>query len=223
MTDAARPAVVALPWAHQFDADPDAYQDAAQDRVQIDARDMHVRSAGLYGGSHDSVDLGGAGCLQRMPTELRARGLPARPAPTLPESDRVHLDDDLLMSAAVALDVLASFTEDVEPGPDVLHRIAEVLTHVGTVAGIDEYTYNELLAHAAGELGQARSQMSRRLAGTVGENILTHDEGAAEPHLPSTPGTVVAAARRIEAMADAVVREAHLLLEAYNPVDYRQA
>lgn len=218
--DAKMPAVVALPWAHPA-FDPDADQALDSERIAAEARALQVHADELeVGEAPDAVaQLGRAApsTAKGLPPELRARGLPYEPWPSVPEEDREPLDIDALLSAAVALDVLTTRTKPVQERATILSELAEVSVSVGEEGGLGDGGLAELIAIAAGPVGTSRERLRQTWSDPElqpeGEEIL----------LPqSTPATVANALRRLERGGSAVIREACLLLDALSETEYRQ-
>ncbi len=210
--DAKMPAVVALPWAHPA-FDPETDRRGESERVAREAQALQVHADRLeVGEAPDPIaEHGGRGPrrLEALPPELRARGLPYEPWPSVPEEDREPLDLDALLSAAVALDVLTTRSKQVEARPTILSELAETAVSVGVEGGMGEAGLHELIQIASGPVGASRERLRETWSDPElqpeGEEIL----------LPqSTPETVANALRRLERGGAAVLRESCLLLDA---------
>lgn len=187
-------------------------------RVQMDRlaiRDPNEKAAGT---------LGSAGSAMGQPP-LLDHGLLFHPHPSIPDEDRTSFDPDALLAAAVALDILATGTRGIDSSPTVLTELTEVLLALGHFGGMDDTAVGRLLDHAQSPVGNSRAGLSRHVA--VRMSALPQadqDEptaiGAAHA---STPRAAAKALRRIEMAADVAVREARLLLDAQEIVQYKQA
>jgi hypothetical protein len=160
---------------------------------------------------------------------LRAVGLPAEPHPSVPPEDRRPVQQADLISAAVALDLLATQTRKLESERTVLSGLAVVLLHVGSLGGIDEAAVERLLGFAESATGRNRASLARQLAARMQRAAAPHpaDDGKMAPLArtprPTSPASVADALRRIETAANRAIGEARLRLEAQEPIDYKQA
>jgi hypothetical protein len=220
---------VILPWA-QPDSHADEAEAAASARVRDDARAVNIRRDRLAVRGRGERDLPersrSPGHQDGMPPLLPVT-LPFRPHPSIPETDRRTLDSRALMSLAVALDVLATLSRQVEGGDTVLADLTAALLQVGTLGGIDSKAEERLLSYAASRAGQIRATLSRQVASSMRAQPMAAAEvtgtGVTVAVL-STPRAVSRAVRRIEAATDVVLREARLRLEAQEKgTEYRQA
>lgn len=146
---------------------------------------------------------------------LAALGLPLEPHPTLPDEDRAHLDEDHLVSLAVALDVLSTATTSLQATPEVLQQLVQALIYVGRLGGLDLPRVQALLDFATGEAASRRTQLSDELF-QCQSRAAGGEDGA------SSPTSVLSATRDLERAAHLVVREAVLLLQAHEPIDYKR-
>ena len=155
---------------------------------------------------------------QRLDGTLATLGRPYRPEPTVPDTDRVPLDDRDAVAAAVALDVLSTWTRPVAGRPTVLAELTAVLARLLDVGGEQGPAARQgLLAHAGSPSGDDRAALSRRLAACLQAEDPQHEL------TPSSPEGVAEALRRLARMAELVVREAQLLLETRAGTEFRQA
>lgn len=216
--DAKMPAVVALPWAHPA-FDPDSDRATESERIAREAQALQVHADRLeVGEAPEAVAERAAGQRRRgdvLPPELRARGLPYEPWPSVPEEDREPLDLDALLTAAVALDVLTTRSKLIDGRPTILSELVETTVSVGVEGGLGEAGLHELIAIASGPVGMSRERLRETWSDPElqpeGEEIL----------LPqSTPQTVANALRRLESGGAAVIREACLLLDALAETRY---
>jgi hypothetical protein len=202
---------IALPWASlawPIDASPETAERRSshadtfsRQGRRVASRPQAARSSGLF-------------------PELAALGLPHNPEPTIPESDRAAVDDELLLRVAVVLDVMATATRRLAAGPTILAELTAIAARVanaGATGEEEETAMASLLAAAASEAGDGRAVLAR----SISERLATAEMGPA-PVL-STPTSVAAALRRTEQLAQAVVTAARLLLEAQADVTFRQA
>jgi hypothetical protein len=134
-----------------------------------------------------------------------------------------------LISAAVALDLLATQPRKLEGERTVLSDLAVVLLHVGSLGGIDELAVERLLGHAQSVTGRNRTLLSHQLAARMQEAAAPGPAGAERETTvvgtarPTSPRSVADALRRIETAADRAIAEARLRLEAQEPIEYKQA
>jgi hypothetical protein len=137
-----------------------------------------------------------------------------RREPSIPDTDRVPGDPSALASVAVLLDVMTTHTSALGPEPTLLAELVDLLTDLAALG--DQATtdhHQALLAAATSEIGARRALGARLLATSLTPDPLT---------APSTPDTAAAALRRIEAMAQLVIHDVYLRLEAAEPTDYKQ-
>lgn len=133
---------------------------------------------------------------------------PARPAHELPppvidETDRGDLDEAAWMSAAVALDVLATRLAPLKPSTGIIEAAVHRAVEVGALAGLAAQTLEALVEHAAGETGTRREQFTqyvRRKARAVAAT-------------PANPSDVHAAVQRLVLGARTLVHEARIAAE----------
>ncbi len=205
---------VMLPWApHDWEhamrvASARVQQEAVQLRVAPDRLRISAR-----GGSDEGPAPTPPGPALYAPA-LRSAGLPLEPHPSLADEDRSSLDEQGLVAAAVALDVLATRTRKLAATPTLLAELADTLRSVGGLGGVESENVPALLAHARSRSGTARAALCLTLAG----NLEDAHAGAAV----TTPESLWVALRRVEQAAGLVVREARLRLEARDKVNYRQ-
>lgn len=127
---------------------------------------------------------------------------PAIPSKTqIPERDRKLFDPDAWLSAAVALDVLATRLGAFEGKLVPIDEVVRVAIEVGIMGGLDTDEVTEMLTDAAGEIGNARAEVAPLL---------------------TQPRDVQRAIRLVRHGAQALVREARLELEAGAMTNYRQ-
>ncbi|MBI3179804.1 MAG: hypothetical protein HYZ27_09090 [Deltaproteobacteria bacterium] len=204
---------VMLPWAP---LDSDHHMRLASARVQHEAAEIKVAPDRLRiaerGEASDMPAPAHSGASLYTPA-LRSAGLPYQPHPSLADEDRAALDEQALVAAAVALDVLATRTRKLSIAPTLLADLCGALLAVGRLGGVEEAALPELLDHAASRSGAARRAMCLALA---------HTMARASHAAVTTPESLAAALRRGELAAALVVREARLRLEAKDKVDYRQ-
>jgi len=214
---------VILPWA-PVQAPMQAAEAVAQKRIQEEPHDMVVAADGMMvttdrlGG--DGAPPNAAAFARRaLSPELQGLGLPAEPAPTIPEEDRPDLSDfeEDVVSLAVALDILATMTRVMAVDPTILQRLTRAALHVGELGGLGEATVESLLTYAGTDVARARAQLTRALGSCMSEAAATPEETEA---VPSTPESVARALQQVEAAAELTVREAILLLQAHEPFDY---
>ena len=154
---------------------------------------------------------------------LSSLGLPYRPYPNIADDDRGKPNDEAALRAAVALDVLATWTESLTDKPTILGDVTEILTRLAALGRTVEESdaeANALLLQAQSTAADERVHLARKMALPYQED--SNDATGPTPLLP-TPESVAQALRRIEKMAALVVREAHLLLETYEGTEYHQA
>lgn len=236
MSDAKAPVPqhVSLPWA-QGVWGQDAYAHASQARVPLRREPLQIsqgpggvlketvrdRSDGLS--SHEPLATADAGAM----TAPVPYGAPYRPPPTIPDEERCPLCRDALVSLSVGLDVLATLTRRIAAAPPVLQDLTAALRRAGETNGIDTDGLDALLAFAQSDAGQARAYVCPKLAEStqdaVAPMVNAAESGTGPIATGSTPQSAADAIRRLEAAATLVVREARLLLEKRNDIDYRQA
>ncbi|MBI5511866.1 MAG: hypothetical protein HY903_24180 [Deltaproteobacteria bacterium] len=222
---------VILPWAPP-EPEPIGPDPQAGARLSAEAAKLKVSPDRLtIERKHERSKPAGAQSRAALPAAstppLFAAATLFKPHPSIPDEDRAHLDPEALLSAAVALDVLATRTRPIRPDSDVLLHFAEALLAVGQLGGIDDAAKTRLLEHAASRSGQLRGLLSREVAARMQAAPRPVSEvtavTAATAITPSTPRTVAHAVHRIEKAAARVVAEARLRLEARERVlQYRQ-
>jgi hypothetical protein len=221
---------VILPWARR-ELRPDdsrARENVARDAhaLRIDDDKLSIRHQAIVG---DPIDRGRRSRRRFLVPALRAVGLPYEPHPSVPREDRRPLQQASLISAAVALDLLATQTRKLEGERTVLSDLAVVLLHVGSLGGIDELAVERLLTHAQSVTGRNRALLSHQLAARMQEAAAPGPAGAERETTvvgtarPTSPRSVADALRRIDTAADRAIAEARLRLEAQEPIEYKQA
>jgi hypothetical protein len=153
--------------------------------------------------------------------QTKSTGRLPLPPPTLPEEDTGSMQLEDLISLAVALDVLSTWTTPLRARPEVLDDLTNTLLRVAAVGGEGaEEHIRSILALAAGPTGAGRAALTGSLAELLGGS--PNVEGVPVPGTPfTTPGSVETAMRRVEAAARLVVREACLLLAAREAMESR--
>ena len=217
---------VILPWARPETSPAEGHGRAARKRVESDARALRVHRDRLaIHEPGDGTSEAGAGLRPGLGLPpLHAHGLPFKPHPSIPEEDRVPLEPNALLAAAVALDILASATRAIEASPAVLSELTATLLSVGRIGGIDAAAIERLLGHAESRVGNTRASLSRLLAVCMA----TSRRADGEPTAPgaahaSTPRAAGQALRRIEAAAEVAIHESRLRLDAQEVVEYKRA
>ncbi len=214
---------VALPWGSNFwpdhrhyEASSDAHAVAAS-RVQA-GREASATSPRTARGENVTGSSPAPRPAALLDPELQRRGLPHRPLPTLDDGDVIALDEHQLLCAAVALDVLTTWTQALAAVPTVLVTLTELLTRLaalGSEGGFGE----ALLQHAQSDEAGERSTLARELSACLARASAQEDPEASR----SSPNSVAAALRRLERLGAIVVHDARLLVEAQQAIDYRQA
>lgn len=148
---------------------------------------------------------------------LSALRLPYSPEPSVPDEDRPDKNVDATIQGAVALDVLCTWTRALSATPTVLAELTALLVRLVSLGKeADEDPTAELLALASSETARRRALLTADLAAKLA-TACGDDQGGA-----TSPASVAAAVRRIERLATLVVRDAELLLDTHETVDYQQ-
>lgn len=142
--------------------------------------------------------------------------------PRIPEDDRRPVGDEARVSVAVLLDVLSTWTKELTAKQTILADLATTLCRLS--APEEKHARDDirsLIAAAATEAASTRVVLCLRIRAALATSGLRDVSMA--PGASCSPESAAAALRRIEKMATIVVREVRLVLEAREPMDYRQA
>lgn len=135
--------------------------------------------------------------------------------------DRPPIDDNALLSAAVALDVLATCAQDLIASRAILENWLDVLLRLSELSERDPAHIHAMCMHMETAGGAEREVLTKLLAGVVGQPI----GSARSTRLlasPSSPELVAQAIARVVAMADIVVSHASVAFEAQQRTAYRR-
>lgn len=138
-----------------------------------------------------------------------------RDMPTIAPEDRGALVLQDLISLTVALDVISTWTKRLADDPTVLATLCQALRRFAHLSHGDDDT-ETLLALAESHGGRARVHLAERLARTLAGHRTDLQ------HPLTSPRSVGAAARRLEAATVLLIKEAILRLAAKDALDSRQ-
>ena len=137
--------------------------------------------------------------------------------PEVDEDDRILLDSEALVGAAVVLDVLTTQTQTIEANDSILDSLSAALLEVAAQFDYAPESTEELLNSLRGAPGSQRELISRAIE-------LSHYANASEanPTAALQPKDVKQALEHIETLAQASIREATLIVDPGPLVDYRK-
>jgi hypothetical protein len=152
-----------------------------------------------------------------VPSQPAATTSVTRDMPQLADGDRAALILEDLISLTVAMDVISTYTKHVTDDGTVLANLCERLRRFAALEHTNEEA-GALLALAKSPAGRARALLSDRLARTVSRR----SPDLMDTMPLTTPKSVGNAARRLEAAAELLIREAILRLATKDALDQRQ-
>ncbi len=141
----------------------------------------------------------------------------AQTAPEIDEEDRLVLDPEALVRAAIVLDVLATKTGELQTSPSILDDLSGCLVQVARACKLPDAGTKELIDSLRGPRGDHRELLSRAIhASQFAPTTESGEENKIEP------ADVMLAMTHIATLTRVAIREASLILDPGPLVDYRK-